>query len=218
MKTKNFKLHFLFLFFVFFVGCSSTGLRFKEREVKTSDISYTVVNAARDTRPQWIDSPQADSRNLAAASDRNLYFSFESGPKISKEIACNIVRVYARDDLAKKIVDFYLDDRDVEGEIDLNWRLIMASEGSRVFKKALKSSKILATYWERRLYPPKIGDSEEIEGFSCALWIEVSQELFSKALKELADQGLKRFWQTPGWDKVIDSKEEAYRGFHEEAY
>lgn len=208
----------LFLFFTSIIACSSKGLRFKERVVEEGEEKYTVVDGASDQRPTWLDKPQEASLKLAGVDKENLYFSFESGPKISQEIACNIVRVYARDDLAKRMVDFYLDDRDLGSSIDLNWRLLIASEGSRVFKNTFKSSKIISSYWERRLYPPKVGDTEEIEGYSCALWIEVSKELFNQSLLELAELGKKRFWQTPGWEQLVKKKSEIYRGFHEETY
>lgn len=202
---------------LFYGGCSFSSLKFKKRNVKKGSIEYSVVNASQDIRPSWLQYPQGASSELAANEESHFYFSFESGPKISQEIACNIVRVYARDDLARRIVDFYLSTEE-EGELELNWRLVLASEGLGIFKKNLKNSKILATYWERRLYAPKIGDTEEIEGFSCGLWIEVPKALFVESLEDVARLGKKRFWKVNGWDLAVRKWERDYRRFHEETY
>jgi hypothetical protein len=198
-------------------SCGSSSLKFKRREVKKANGEYAVVDASKDNRPTWLDFPHAGRKNLTDSSEKSFYFSFESGPKISKEIACNIVRVYARDDLAKRVLDYYLG-AEKEGDLSLNWKTILATEGSEIFKRNFKDSKILSSYWERRLYPPKIGDTEEIEGYSCALWIEVPQELFVKALEETTALGKKRYWKVNGWDKALIEWVGDYRRFHEETY
>ncbi len=205
------------LFLVLASSCSTNQGSFKRREVLEKGVEYSIVNAAQPLRPIWLKYPHKNRKNLPDRREGNLYFSFESGPKISKEIACNIVRVFASDDFAERILKFYLSSKS-EDELSLEIQTILATDGLEVFKRNFKSSRILLSYWEARLYPPKIGDTEEIEGYTCGLWVEVSEKLLVGSLEEIISIGKERFPRLEGWQEALTSLVEEYRLHHFKNY
>ena len=92
----------------FITSCSSN----KSKAVKDVDNTdtiqkdYIVRDAKSNYRPGWtVDANDwADERDLDTKTFK--YFSFETEPKVSREMACNLARANARADIAGEITTF----------------------------------------------------------------------------------------------------------------
>jgi len=159
------------------VGCSSTQTNLGADETVRPYPDYNVVLASS--------KPLSWNREGYKSSDKDNYlFRFSSGPKITKEIACNMVRAYGKDE----IVDFLISalrERDVQSP----WDLTIANEGrsllNELFSQNLSSLKVLETYWEKRVYPATLQTEKETMAYSCSLLVAMKGSLFDKAILAL---------------------------------
>jgi hypothetical protein len=106
----------LFLTLVFFSSCSSQ--KSKDNVVKenpavkdvdntaTIQKDYVVVDASSTIRPGWtVDAVDwATQSNLDTKENR--YFAFETEPKVSREMACNLAKSNAKADVAGEVATF----------------------------------------------------------------------------------------------------------------
>lgn len=167
----------LFINLMITVGCSSTQTNVGNDETIRPFHDYNVVLAS-STPLTW------NRDGFKSKGEGNYLFRFSSGPKITKEIACNMVRAYGKDE----IVDFMISalrERDSEKP----WDLTIANEGrpllNDLFSKNLASLKVLETYWEKRVYPATLQTEKETQAYSCSLLIAMKDRLFDKAILAL---------------------------------
>lgn len=67
---------------------------------------FEVKDASSTTRPGWIEdaSVWVEQENMDVMKYR--YFSFETEPKVNREIACNLAKANVRADIASEITTF----------------------------------------------------------------------------------------------------------------
>jgi len=179
------------------VACSSK----KTKEIVEVDNSatikkdYEVRDASSNTRPGWIEQAEewAAQNNLNVTDSR--YFSFETEPKVNREIACNLAKANARADIAGQITTFIsktLGSSDQgSATIDENNPDI---QGLRSYTENTLAEKIQAilvgasvekTYWEKRQYQVKLGAKKDFTGFTCASLVGVKKEFLRKAIEQV---------------------------------
>ena len=101
MELRFLSLLTLFIFIILQYGCSTSDVKVKEREYELKR-DYVVIDSNLDVRPIWVSDVQAwakDSGNV----DKYVYFSFETTPKIDREVACDLAKTNARADIASEI-------------------------------------------------------------------------------------------------------------------
>ncbi len=145
---------------------------------------FIVLNRSQKKRPVWISHPQKFGRGKGDSSGR-LFFSFETSPKIEKEMACNIARAYAREDLSRFIISFFS-----KGEEDKVWNEFLSTKGHEFLRNFLKSSRLMKTYWEQRRYRNEYDDNQS-SSYTCALLISVKEGEFNQAILELQNRVIK---------------------------
>jgi carboxypeptidase C (cathepsin A) len=179
------------------VACSSKKTKEIVEVDNTATIKkdYEVRDASSNTRPGWIEQAEewAAQNNLNVTDSR--YFSFETEPKVNREIACNLAKANARADIAGQITTFIsktLGSSDQgSATIDENNPDI---QGLRSYTENTLAEKIQAilvgasvekTYWEKRQYQIKLGAKKDFTGFTCASLVGVKKEFLRKAIEQV---------------------------------
>lgn len=203
----------MFLMLLLGVSCSSTT-KDNERELEEREHSkikreYTVVDASSNTRPGWIEDAEVWAFQNREDVELFRYFSFETEPKVSRQIACELARANARGDIAGEITTFIsrslVDTTEGSANIDPNNPAVQALRNyvdttlTEKVTALIHGSSVLKTYWEKRNYTQKLGAKEDYSAFTCAVYVQMSRERLASAIErastlvtaEVEDQDLK---------------------------
>jgi hypothetical protein len=198
MIKKGIKsLGLLALISLVMVGCSSTPKDHKRKleERKHRDIrrDYTVTEASSNTRPGWIEDAEIWAHQNRHDVQSMRYFSFETEPKVSRQIACEIARANARGDIAGEITTFIsrslAQSQSGSAAIDPNnpqvqtLRNYVDSSLVERVQAMIHGSSVLKTYWERRNYSKKLGAKEDYTAFTCAVFVQMDRERLNQAVE-----------------------------------
>jgi hypothetical protein len=89
------------------VACSS------KKKVKEVDYSSTISkdfevkeSSTNGIRPGWIEDAEIWTAQENMDVTKFRYFSFETEPKVNREIACNLAKANVRSDIAAEITTF----------------------------------------------------------------------------------------------------------------
>src|ERR1043165_4938329 len=88
------------------VACSSKK---KVKDVDNSETiarDYEVRDASSTSRPGWIEDAMVWTEQENMDTSKYRYFSFETEPKVNREIACNLAKANVRADIASEITTF----------------------------------------------------------------------------------------------------------------
>lgn len=197
---KGFKSVAVIILALATVGCSSTSKDNKRQleERKHTDIKrdYTVVDASSNTRPGWIEDASIWAYQNMDNKDNYRFFSFETEPKVSRQIACEIARANARGDIAGEITTFISRTLATTSEgqagIDPNnpnvqaLRNFVDSSLVERVQAIIHGSSVIKTYWERRNYTKRLGAREDYTAFTCAVYVRMEQERLNEAIDRAA--------------------------------
>ncbi len=187
-----------------FAACSSKKTEDRDlEERKHDDIArdYTVSDASSPQRPGWIEDAEIWAKNNEKDMDQHRFFSFETDPKVGREIACNLAKTNARSDIAAEIAAF-IDKRlgtSVEGQagIDENNPHMKAlrefTENTLAEKVSalVHGAAVVKTYWEKRQYKADLGAKQDYVAFTCAVLVRMENKRLAKAIDEAANHVLK---------------------------
>lgn len=179
------------------VACSSKKTKEIVEVDNTATIKkdYEVRDASSNTRPGWIEQAEEWSaqNNLNVTDTR--YFSFETEPKVNREIACNLAKANARADIAGQITTFIsktLGSSDQgNATIDENnpdiqsLRSYTENTLAEKIQAILVGASVEKTYWEKRHYQVKLGAKKDFTGFTCASLVGVKKEFLRKAIEQV---------------------------------
>ncbi len=203
------KLLSLLLIFTLGSACSS------KKKVKDVDNSQTIArdyevrDASSTTRPGWIEDAEIWTAQESMDTKKFRYFSFETEPKVNREIACNLAKANLRADIAAEITTFIQKSlaASTEGSpaIDPNnpktqpMREFVSNTLAERVQSLIHGAAVIKTYWEKRNYMQKMGAKKDYVGFTCATLVRMdtdrlraaidkaSEDLVEKADPELKD-------------------------------
>jgi len=185
-------------------GCSSTKKEKELVEVVHENIKkdYEVRDASSNTRPGWVEDAELWAKEYGKEQKGDFrFFSFETEPKVSREIACNLAKANAKADIAGEIATF------------IDKQLGSSQEGSaaidennphirplRDFVENTLAEKIMAlihgaavakTYWEKRDYQVKLNAKKDFLAYTCAAFIRIPTKNLQRAIDEAANHTVK---------------------------
>lgn len=191
------------------VACSS------KKKVKDVDNSETIArdfevrDASSTVRPGWIEDAEVWVAQENMDTKKFRYFSYETEPKVNREIACNLAKANVRSDIASEITTFIQKSlaASTEGQaaIDANnpktlpMREYVSNTLAERVQSLVHGAAVIKTYWEKRNYQQKLGAKKDYVGFTCATLIRMedarlkaaidkaSEDLVEKADPELKD-------------------------------
>jgi len=184
----------------FFAGCSSS----KKEEKKLKEVTHSTIkrdfevrDASSNTRPGWIE----DAEVWASSNEKNAgtfrYFSYETEPKVNRNMACSLAKANAKADIAGEIVTFI--DKSiassVEGKasIDENnpsikaLREFVSNNLTQKTQSLIYGASIVKTYWEKRKYLKEKGAKRDFTGFTCAVFIRMKKDRLENAVDKAAN-------------------------------
>lgn len=184
------------------VACSSKK---KVKDVDNSETiskDYEVKDASSNTRPGWIEDPQIWVAQENMNTDQYRYFSFETGPKVNREIACNLAKANVRADIAGEITTFIQKSlaSSTEGSaaIDPNnpktqaMREFVSNTLAERVQSLINGAAVIKTYWEKRNYMKKMGAKKDYFGFTCATLVRMEKERLKAAIDKASEDLVKR--------------------------
>jgi len=182
------------------MGCSSKkdlNRDLEERENKDIQRDFVVIDASSPTRFGWIEDPEAWAHQNGRDLEKFRYFAFETEPKVSREIACDLAKAQVRSDIAGEIATFIDKQLGVSKEGDSsidennpNVKALREYTETTLAEKIMSlvhGAEISKTYWEKRRYQEKLGAKKDFTAYTCAVFIRMDSKRLATAVNEAAN-------------------------------
>jgi hypothetical protein len=178
-------------------ACSS------KKKVKDIDNSQTIVRdyvvtgAQSDIRPGWIEDATIWVEQEKMDTAKYRYFSFETEPKVNREIACNLAKANVRADIAAEITTFIQKSLAASEEgaasIDANnpktqpLREFVSNTLAEKVQSLIHGAAVIKTYWEKRSFSKDKGAKKDYVGFTCAALVQMSADRLKTAIDKASE-------------------------------
>lgn len=179
------------------VACSSKK---KVKDVDNSETisrDFEVRDASSTVRPGWIEDAEVWVEQEKMDVNKFRYFSFETEPKVNREIACNLAKANVRTDISAEITTFIQKSlaASTEGQaaIDANnpktqpMREFVSNTLAERVQSLIHGAAVIKTYWEKRNYMTKMGAKKDYVGFTCATLIRMDTARLKAAIDKAAE-------------------------------
>lgn len=203
-----------FIFIFIFISCSHSYIpRLKYNKRGFDSISYKVESQSSPQVSKWVKFPEKMARERSL-SDEYLYFSFITGPKFSKEIACNLIKAYGRDQIADQMILALKlgPERKAEKENYLQEDILL------YFQDNIPHAEIIDSYWEERKYFEVNDSGEDVKGYICALWVKVSKRDILELIKNGKSNFIEVFSDIPGLANEVKNWEQDFLNYRKKHY
>lgn len=220
----------LFVTTLVMTGCSSSKKKKENPDVKNEDISdsikkdYTIIDASSKTRPGWIVDAGDWATQNNYDTNKNRYYSFETEPKVGREIACQLAKANAKSDVAGEVATFIksslASSEEGQAAIDPNnpitqpLRNFIESNLVQKVQEVIVGASALKTHWEKRNYQMSLGAKRDFIGFTCASLIEVKSEYIQSAIDLARTEMMNRTQDVNMKEKVKKALDEAKEEFN----
>ena len=185
-------------------ACSSSKKERVPEDVEHEEIKrdYTVRDASSGFRPGWVEDAEIWAKKHGKNTKKYRYFSYETEPKVSRSISCNIAKANARADIAGEIAAFI--DKSLgtstQGNASINENNPQVEE-LRQYAEHRLAEKVQAsvhgaavekTYWEKRQYSKKKGAKKDFMAYTCAVFVRMDGERLKSAVEKAANHVVRR--------------------------
>lgn len=184
------------------VACSSKK---KVKDVDNSDTiarDFEVRDASSTVRPGWIEDAEVWVEQEKMDTAKYRYFSYETEPKVNREIACNLAKANVRTDIASEITTFIQKSlaasQEGQAAIDANnpktapLREYVSNTMSERVQSLIHGAAVIKTYWEKRNYQVKMGAKKDYVGFTCATLIRMESSRLKAAIDKASEDLVKQ--------------------------
>ncbi|MBA2404740.1 MAG: hypothetical protein H0V66_08205 [Bdellovibrionales bacterium] len=190
-------LSLLIVFTILISACSSKKTVKDVDNSETISRDFEVRDASSTTRPGWIEdaSVWVEQENMETKNYR--YFSFETEPKVNREIACNLAKANVRVDIASEITTFIQKSLAASEEgsaaIDANnpktqpMREFVSNTLAERVQSMIHGAAVIKTYWEKRNYLQKMGSKKDYVGFTCATLVRMDKSRLKTAIEKASE-------------------------------
>lgn len=187
------------LLVVAFVGtaCSSKKTVKDIDNTETIARDFEVRDASSTTRPGWIEDATVWVEQEHMDVEKYRYFSFETEPKVNREIACNLAKANLRSDIASEITTFIQKSLAASEEgaasIDANnpktapMREFVSNTLAERIQSLVHGAAVIKTYWEKRNYLQKMGAKKDYVGFTCATLVRMENSRLKAAIEKASE-------------------------------
>jgi hypothetical protein len=184
------------------VACSSKKVTSEDRpleEVKNTEIQkeYEVKDASSNIRPGWIEDAEVWAKQNEKNIDKNRFFSYETEPKVTRSVACDVAKANVNADIASEITNFidktFAQSTEGQASVDMNnpkltpMREYLATNLSQKTQSLIHGAAIVKTYWEQREYKKSLGAKEDFKAYTCSVLIRMDADRLKKAVDDAAN-------------------------------
>ena len=195
------------------IGCSSTKDDVADKKHEDIERNYKVRDASSNYRPGWIVNANlwAKKNNMNVSTSR--YFSFETGPKVDRDIACNMAKANAKVDIAGEISsyiektltskqqgDAFIDENSPEDKKLLHFVSNVLTER---IQSELHGVAVGKTYWEKRTYEKDLGANKDFTAYTCAVFVKINKDALAAAVEKASKRVVKEASKS-GKDKQVE--------------
>lgn len=179
------------------VGCSSKKT---VKDIDNSDTisrDFEVRDASSTIRPGWIEDSEVWAEQEKMDVSKFRYFSFETEPKVNREIACNLAKANVRSDIAAEITTYIQKSLAASEEgsaaIDANnpktqpLREYVSNTLAERVQSLIHGAAVIKTYWEKRQYLQKMGSKKDYIGFTCATMVQMERARLKSAIEKASE-------------------------------
>ncbi|MDO9181440.1 MAG: hypothetical protein Q7U04_03485 [Bacteriovorax sp.] len=192
------------IFLLSLAACSSAPKKAEviERpleEIKHTEIKkeYEVRDASSNYRPGWIEDAEVWAKQNEKDIEKNRFFSYETEPKVTRGVACDIAKANTRLDIASEITTFIEKTlgttQEGNASIDMNspklspLKEYMENTLAEKVQSLIHGAAVVKTYWEQREYKKSLGAKEDFKAFTCAVLIRMEGARLKKSVEEAAN-------------------------------
>lgn len=206
-------------------SCSSTKKEEGPKEVEHKDLKkdYVVRDSSSDVRPGWVENPEVWAKEYGQDTEKYRYFAFETEPKVSREIACNLAKANARADIAGEISAFIEkslgESQQGKASIDPNSPSVQALREyventlAEKVQAMVNGAEIFRTYWETRQFMQKMGAARDYKASTCGILVRMETERLKKAVSDAANHVVKEADDPKTQEAVKQALESASENF-----
>jgi hypothetical protein len=188
-------------------SCSSAKKQVTERpveDVKHTEIKkeYEVRDASSNFRPGWIEDAEVWAKQNEKDIEKNRYFSYESEPKVTRSVACDIAKANARTDIAGEITTYIEKTlgttQEGNASVDLNnpklapLKEYMENTLAEKIQSMIHGAAVVKTYWEQREFKKSMGAKEDFKAYTCAVLLKMDGDRLKKSVEEAASFVVKK--------------------------
>jgi len=195
------KNYLFILSLVFIVGCSSTkdemDRELVEKENEHIKKEYLVTNASSSIRPGWVEDAELWAAKYGKDKKTFRYFSYETTPKVDREIACNIAEAKVKSTIAGEITSFIektlASSKEGQAAIDENnpkAKAMAEYVETTLAQKTMSmihGASMVKTYWEKRKYLKERGAKRDFRGYTCAVLIRMNSERLKESVERASE-------------------------------
>jgi len=218
------KMILVFLVLISVTACSS------KRKVKDIDNSstiardYEVRDASSVLRPGWIEDAEIWVEQEKMDTQKYRYFAFETEPKVSREIACNLAKANTRADIASEITTFIqksiAQSEEGKSNVDQNnpklepMREFVQNNLAERVQSLVHGAAPIKTYWEKRQYLKKLGAKKDFVAYTCASLVRIDSERLKAAIEKASEEVVKKVEDTElknNVKKTLENLDESFQ-------
>ncbi len=184
-----------------FVSCGSSkkedNRELVEREHQEISREYVVKDASSNFKPGWIEDAEVWAKNHSKDMKKYRYFSYETEPKVSRSIACNLAKANAKTDIAGEISTFIdkqlAQSQEGQAGIDENnpnvqaLREYVENTLAEKVQAMIHGAAVVKTYWEKRLYKQDLGAKKDYKAYTCSVFIRMDAKRLNTAVERAAN-------------------------------
>jgi len=168
-----------------------------EREHKEIEREYIVKDASSNFKPGWIEDAEVWANNHSKDMKKYRYFSYETEPKVSRSIACNLAKANAKTDIAGEISTFIdkqlSQSQEGQAGIDENnpnvqaLREYVENTLAEKVQAMIHGAAVVKTYWEKRMYMQDRGAKKDYKAYTCSVFVRMDAKRLSAAIQNAAN-------------------------------
>lgn len=173
-------------------------------DVKHTELKkeYEVRDASSNFRPGWIEDAEVWAKQNEKDTEKNRFFSYESEPKVTRGVACDIAKANVRTDIAGEITTFIqktlATTQEGNASVDMNnpkmapLKEYMENTLAEKIQSMVYGAAVVKTYWEQREFKKSLGAKEDFKAYTCAVLIRMDADRLRKSVEDAASLVVKK--------------------------